>query len=128
MLVATPLALILFIWGKTLLTLIFGTEFEVGYSALVILVLAQLVNASFGAIGVLMNMTRNEKFLARALGIASAANVILNIILIPFFGIIGAATATVISIAIWNTLLFVVAKRKIGITCHPFTLKRKKDE
>ena len=127
-LVATPLALILFIWGKTLLTLIFGTEFEVGYSALVILVLAQLVNASFGAIGVLMNMTRNEKFLARALGIASAANVILNIILIPFFGIIGAATATVISIAIWNTLLFVVAKRKIGITCHPFTLKRKKDE
>lgn len=121
-LVALPVALIFFLAGSQILSNVFGDEFETGHRTLLILASAQVVNASFGSIGVLMNMTRHEADLTRAMGISACVNLALNFALIPLFGMTGAAISTLTSITVWNSLLFLSAKRKLGVTSHVFSV------
>ena len=46
---------------------------------------------------------------------AAALNLLLNAVLIPPFGINGAATASALSMVFWNLLSVVVIKRQFGI-------------
>jgi O-antigen/teichoic acid export membrane protein len=48
-----------------------------------------------GPVSTVMSMTGNEKTLARLVWLSALANAILNLILIPIYGVIGAAIATV---------------------------------
>lgn len=122
--VALPVALLFLVFGEKLLAMVFGLEFSTGQSALIVLAVAQLINASFGSVGVLMNMTRNETALTQAMGVTAVVNVVLNFALVPFFGMIGAAIATLASISIWNSLLFLAARRKLGVSSHVFSYRR----
>lgn len=66
---------------------------------LVILCAAQTANLATGAVGFLMVMTGRQN---RWLGLSAVAlgmNVVLNVVLIPRFELVGAATATAISVA-----------------------------
>lgn len=92
--------------GHWILDLVFGAEFVVAYPALVTLALAQLVSAGLGPVDVLLNMTGNERRNLYGLGGATLLNIVLNLMLIPHFGIIGAALATGSSIVVWNCALW----------------------
>ena len=94
---------------------IFGPEFVAGYRALVILCAAQFFNAVTGPSGFLLTMTGHEKQLAVLLSLALALNVILNYLLIPLYGIEGAAMATGISTIFWNALAALLIRRRLGI-------------
>ena len=60
-------------------------------------------------------MTGHERDTATGVGIAAAVNVTLNVLLIPLWGIEGAAIATAISLMTWNILLAVWVYRRLGI-------------
>lgn len=107
-------AVFLVFFGKWVLGL-FGGEFAAGYVALLILLCGQLVNALSGSVGYLMTMTGHQNAAAMILGAAATANVILNYLLIPRYGIEGAAVATAITIAGWNIAMVVYVRVKIGI-------------
>lgn len=109
-----PITLGLIFLGHWFL-LIFGSEFVSGRTTLSILCLGQMINASTGSIGVLLNMTGHQKYTAWGVSISAVINIILNAVLIPLWGVNGAAIATATSTIIWNTLLaiFVVKKLKI---------------
>jgi O-antigen/teichoic acid export membrane protein len=109
-----PIAIGLIFFGDWFL-LIFGKEFAVGFSALIILSVGEMVNASMGSVALLLNMTGNERDVAKGIGIAAALNIVLNAILIPIWGLIGAAVATTISMAIWNIFMAVLVYKKLGI-------------
>jgi len=64
---------------------------------------------------VLLNMTGNESVMARGLALAAALNVIMNLVLIPLFGIVGAALATALSITIFNLMMWNAAMRLLRI-------------
>ncbi len=83
---------------------LFGNGFEEGKYALIFLCLGQLVNLGTGSVGYLLTMTGKEKAALQTQGIAVVLNVILNFILIPRWGINGAAVATSLSIAGLNLL------------------------
>jgi O-antigen/teichoic acid export membrane protein len=109
-----------FILGAGPILRLFGGEFAVARWALVILVLGQLVNASMGPVGHLMNLTGHGRDSARVYGTAAVVNIALNLLLIPPLGMEGAALATATSVALWNVWLFVLVRRKVGI--HSFFL------
>ena len=104
-------------FGDDLLA-VFGSDFGRGRLALTILVLGQVVNVAAGHVGVLMTMTGHEKRVAATVGASAACNAVLNLILIPRFGIDGAAAATAISLVLWNgvTLVWVIKHLRINPT------------
>ena len=112
-------ALVLILFGRELLGGIFGPAFAVGYPALAILAVGQLVNAWAGSVGLFLSMTGHEKDTLKGITVAAILNVTLNAALIPPFGIVGAAIATAISLLIWNFLLVVLVYRRLGLVAGP---------
>jgi O-antigen/teichoic acid export membrane protein len=96
-----PVILFLFVFSEYILGL-FGSEYLNAKTALYILLFGQAINALCGAVGVYMNMTNRQKILQRFLLTAFLVNLVLNLILIPEYGIEGAAIATTISMILWN--------------------------
>jgi O-antigen/teichoic acid export membrane protein len=111
---ALPVSLGLIIWGKVVLGL-FGPEFSEGYTALVILVIGQLVNAATGLVGSLMQMSGQQVTAFRVIGGSAIANIILNALLIPKWGIEGAAITTATTTIAWSTILVYAAWRRLGV-------------
>ncbi|MEP4484845.1 MAG: flippase [Halioglobus sp.] len=120
MLLALPVFLTFTIFGDTLLGWVFGKEFEAGYFALAILACGSLVNVAMGSVGALLNMSGHERDTARGATIAAAINVVLNLALIPPYGISGAAIATACSISVYNIYLSRVVRIRIGIRSSVF--------
>lgn len=114
-LLCLPLGLVLIFAGGPLLGLAFGAEYARGWAALAILSFAQLLNVMFGPVGVTLYMTGHESIANRTFTLSAILNVILNFLLIPDFGIVGAAVATSISLVAWNLGLWVVVRRRLGL-------------
>lgn len=112
-LVSLPLALGFIVFGGLFLDL-FGPEFAAARTALTILSLGQLVNAATGTVGMLLNMTGHERDTALAVGVSAVLNIVLNLLLIPRFGLSGAAIATALGTLVWNVLLSVFVYRRLG--------------
>jgi O-antigen/teichoic acid export membrane protein len=100
---------IMLVAGPYLLAL-FGPAFVAAYPVMAILSLGLLLRAGVGPLERFLNMIGHEWAAARAYGIAAAGCVVLNLALIPPFGIRGAAAAMAATYAI-ETLLLVVAAR-----------------
>ncbi len=108
-----PLALGLILFGGPFLR-IFGPEFPAGHAALAVLSLGFLVDAAAGSVGQMLNMTGHERDSAKAIGTSAVLNVALNLLLIPRLGMVGAATATATSMAVYNTLLAAFVYKRFG--------------
>ena len=117
---ALPLVVIFFMFGDWLLFTVFGQGFVVGHMVLCVSSLGQLANAAMGSVVVLLNMTGHEKSVAKGLVFSASLNIVLNFVLIPRWGIEGAAIATSITLIFWNLLLAKVVFEKIGITSWAF--------
>lgn len=93
------------VFGREILSLAFGAAYLDAYAALVVLTLGALGYTMFGTIMMLFNMTRNEGVVAKSIGVVAISNVFLNALLIPAWGGVGAAVATVTSMLIWKIYL-----------------------
>jgi O-antigen/teichoic acid export membrane protein len=113
-LIALPVATGLVFFGDRFLAL-FGEGFQRGRSALAILSISQLVNAATGPVGSIMVMTGHETRTAIAVTIGAFTNIALNLILIPRYGILGAAVATTTSMMLWNGMLVLQVWSKLRI-------------
>lgn len=111
---ALPIATGLVFFGYWFLYL-FGPAFTQGQISLIILSIAQLINTVTGPLGLLLIMTGHESVAARGFGIGGVANIFLNMLLIPSWGMNGAATATATSMIISDILLAVLVYKKLGI-------------
>ncbi len=118
-LITIPLVLLIIFFGKYLL-MVFGKEFQSSYIPLVILIAGQLINAFTGMVGSLMTMTGNQNIFLRVYLIASVADVLLNILLVPRIGVLGAAIASSVSIILLNAILYVLVWKKLGIKASIF--------
>ncbi|MEL6437896.1 MAG: flippase [Cyanobacteria bacterium J06621_8] len=107
-------ALLLIITGDRVLGL-FGAEFVAARWSMTILILGQLVNVGAGSVGYLMQMTGHHRQSAFVLGCSAVINLILNAILIPRFGIFGAAIATASTMALWNIWLHQLVVKYLGV-------------
>ena len=101
-------------FGKPVLWL-FGTEFQQGYWALVILLTGLLIRSAFGPAEHILNMTGNQNLTALALFATIALNVALNYWLIPLYGLEGAAMATSVSIVFAALTLASLINLRVGV-------------
>lgn len=81
-----------------LLLKLFGEGFTAGYPVLLVLMAGLLVQAAFSSAEDLLNMTGHQGMTASSYFGALIVNLALNLILIPYFGLIGAGIATSVSI------------------------------
>jgi len=119
-------ALILVFYGGPLMGWVFGLQFKSGAIALSILVIGQLGSAFFGSVGALLNMTGHERDTVRGLGVAIVVNILLNFILIPFWGMEGAAVATSSSLLIWNFILRNAVWKRLSIESSALAYRKRK--
>ena len=119
--ITVPLAIGVILFGRPILAL-FSQEFTVAWEALAILGAGMILNVLSGSVGLLMTMTNHQNAASRVLGGAAVLNIGLNAVLIPLYGMIGAAIATALTTALWNIVLVVLVRRRLGI--HPTLLGR----
>ena len=100
--------------GKPMLTL-FGPGFDTGYPLLFVLVAGVVARASVGPAESLLTMTGNQNVCAVVYGITLAFNVALNIVLIPIYGLFGAAIAMAAALMCEAVLLAFTVWRRLGI-------------
>ena len=113
--VALAIACVFWFWGADLLKFVFGVAYLGAFWPLAILCLGQLINVGAGSVGLVLNMTGHEGDAARMAAIAAVFNVALNGVLIPMFGGVGAAMATAITMLIWNGLMLVRVRQRLGV-------------
>ncbi len=110
-----PIALALVFYGDIILALVFGEPYRVGGLTLAILTVGYFANVSFGPVGMLLQMVGEESVTARLLWVTAGLNIVLNLILIPNFGSVGAAIATAVSVALYHGILRVIVRSRIGV-------------
>ncbi len=86
---------VLIVFGRKFL-LIFGPDFTRSFDAFLILTVGRTVQISMGLSGMLLNMTGYERETAIGTTLGAVLNIVLNAVLIPVWGLEGAACATVI--------------------------------
>jgi O-antigen/teichoic acid export membrane protein len=97
---------------------IFGEEFKAGSIALIILCSIHLINSAVGSVGIIMQMTGKQKQYQYIAVVSLLVNLFLNFILIPRYGINGAAIATAVSLSVWNVSGCVYLKCKDNIRTY----------
>ena len=98
---------------------LFGDEFIEAYRILQIMAVGQLVNALTGPVGTVLAMTGNEKSLRNSAFVSAMSCVLMNIILVPIWGGVGAAVATATCISMMSVYAWLVVKIKTGISIYP---------
>lgn len=106
--------LIVLALGPVFLSL-FGPNFVAGYPLMFILALGLLARSAVGPAERLLSMLGEQRACAGVYAAAFTINVGLSILLAPRFGAAGVATATAFAIMCESLLLFVVAKRRLGL-------------
>ena len=105
--ISIPVLIILFVFSDFMLGL-FGENYVLAREALLLLLGGQFFSSLCGPGAVYLNMTGKQKRLNTILILGLGINVILNLVLIPAYGIEGAAVATLISMIFWNSLIVAV--------------------
>ena len=112
---ATPLFLVMITFSPEILDTLYGAEYRGAAVSLVILSCGQLVNVATGAVGSVLTMSGHPKRWLAITVAAVAANLGLNLILIPRAGIAGAAMATSLaSLLLFSAALWQV-RTNVGI-------------
>jgi len=111
------IALLLVAFGKPVLGA-FGSDFVAGYPALLILSGGYLLVAATGVAGYVLIMTKYEIAVAVISALGAGMNVVGNLVLIPLWGINGAAGATALSTVAVSLAFAVLAYRALGIRSY----------
>lgn len=103
------------IFGRDILAFVFGSAYASGATALAILAFGQFLAVAAGTGSVLLTMCGHEKDVLRVFAISAASNLAANIVLVPLFGMVGAACATTLCQLLTNAVLAHLVWRRLGM-------------
>ena len=110
---------------KEKILMFFGKEFIAGSVALSLLLFGRLIESMSGTGNYILQILGYETIVRNIMFIAALLNIVLNFILIPIYGINGAAFASMISIVFWNIMYIFYIKQKLGFWNLPNLLRLK---
>lgn len=111
---AFAVGVVLLILAPQLLGL-FGHHFRSGAATLRILVVGWELNVFAGAASLVLVMTGRQRVAAKGLAAGIVVNIPAAFLLVPVFGMVGAAWASLVSVALWNLILLWYVRRKDGV-------------
>lgn len=111
-----PLAVAFLVFPTSVINLTFGAQYVSGAQALQVLALGFSLHAFLGPNTNALTAIGQTKFVMVVNASGAVANVALNLVMIPQYGILGAATATLAAYAGMNIVFNAFLYRKYGIT------------
>jgi len=114
LLIAAPVLIAFFVFPNFILS-IYGDKFVEGALLLQILAVGQFVNVVTGSVGNILPMSGHEKVMRNIVFISGIFSVLISFILIPVFGVLGAAISTALSISFQNILAMIMVYKILGI-------------
>lgn len=100
--------------GKPLLWL-FSPTFTAGYPVMAVLAVGLLARASVGPAETVLNLLGQQRMTALILVTSAIASIGLGLVLVPWLGMLGAATATSLACSFCALMNYIVARRRLGI-------------
>lgn len=113
-----PVFLLIAFFPKEILQ-IFGEDFTAASTVLIILSIGQLYTSFSGSTVNLLNMVGKERISLIIITITFLVNITMNYILIPIYGILGAAISTSFSVILNNIVSAIVIRKHIGFWPFP---------
>lgn len=110
-----PITIVFLVVPENIMAL-FGEEYRQAGVVLSILSIGQLINVISGSVGCLLIMCGYERLMRKNLLICAVTNIFLNILLVPFAGIVGAAITATITIVMQNLIATSMTTKVLGIT------------
>lgn len=118
-------SMMFFFFSETILGF-FGEEFIVGKTAFLYLIIGQLIYGFSGSASIFLNMVGKQNILRNATVFVMVLDLVLKYLLIPPYGINGAAIASIISAIIINLYMVTYTYKKLNfVLIYPAFLKRK---
>ncbi len=108
---AFPAFLLMALFSDDVIRILFGAEYVIGAEALTILAFGFLISTVFARASDIIVVFGRTKITMGCYLTSSAANICLNLYLIPIFGVSGAAMATASSLIFLNVLYFIFSYR-----------------
>lgn len=102
-------------FGKELVTVTLGTEFAHSYSPLIVLLIGTLFFGITKSVGSIFASVGKVSLVYKIPLVSAILNIILNIVLIPIYGMNGAAIATTVSLIVSTALMIYFMKTLIDI-------------
>ena len=103
------------ILAERLMYYLYGASFQSGWDVLIILLLVQVANIFMYLFTMCLNGINKPRESFTVTSISALLNIVCNVILIPIFGIAGAAGATLITISLNAVLGYVVLRPEIPL-------------
>jgi O-antigen/teichoic acid export membrane protein len=94
---------------------IFGDDYVVGSTALRLLVVYGVVSAAFGPQGLLLAMTDRTRELMWVMAATTALHLLALLVVLPTYGIVGAAAVACASAVLQNVPLLVISQKRLGM-------------
>jgi O-antigen/teichoic acid export membrane protein len=114
-----PIFALIFVYPEFLITNLYGAQYVSGATALRILAMGFIANSYFGFNYHTLLASGDSDFLMKCSVASAGINVLINFMLVPEYGMIGAAIGTAVSYASIEVLMTIRAWRKQKM--HPFT-------
>jgi len=114
-----PFFLVLFLFPEAVLNLFFGPTYVAAAPALRILSLGFIVNNLFGPNQSVLLAAGHSRFVMWSVAVTAMLNIVLGILLIPPWGIIGAAVASIVSLISTRIIIAVRIYQMFG--AHPWS-------
>ena len=111
-------AVVIVLLAPALLSL-FGADFAAHAYLTAVLAIGFVAKSFVGPAELYLNVLGQQRVCALVLLVAAAINMVLNIVLIPLIGLLGAAMATSVAYVVLSIGLFVIARRRIGVALRP---------
>lgn len=118
-----PLALVILAFPDSLLKMFYGSAYAVGGLALAIFALGLLIRSLTFIQAFILAGMRLVRIELKIAGASALANIVLNFILIPQFGIEGAAIASAAAFTIATILFIYYSRKMMGFIFQPEALR-----
>lgn len=110
-----PPAVVLMVFAREIVDAVFGAAYVLAAGPLAILVAGYLINVALGPVGLLLQMSGRERVTAWVLWATVVLNALLNVVLIPAYGVHGGAVATAVAVVVYHLALRIIAYRGLAI-------------
>lgn len=107
--------LLVVVAGGPVAFLLFGPRFQAGALPLTILCVGLVVRSVFGPASLMLSIHDRPNASLPAVGASMLVLVAANLVLVPAFGLTGAALAALIAMVVWSAALWLTALRVSGV-------------
>lgn len=109
------LSVVVFIFGRDLLSLLYGSEYTVAFTPLCVLLIGNIVNVWTGPTNAMLIVSGQQNLVAIAQVSCATLSCALCVILVESFGLIGVAMAVATSGAVFNLAMLRAVRRRTRV-------------